>query len=111
MSGRSESIRTSEVVDGDPVSRPRGSVVGAVALVEPSREGSETVLCGQWGHGYRPSLTRTVEQLVEGPVVEAGLGRVVAVGGVDDLVHARPQCRGKAHRARLAAGDEHAAVQ
>ena len=64
-----------------------------------------------WCTGCRPARPGLVEQVVEGPVVEAGAGRVVAVGDVDDLVDPGPQRRGQAERARLARGDQHAAGQ
>ncbi len=49
--------------------------------------------------------------VVDEGVVEPGGGGILAGGTVDDRVHARPVGRGQAHRARLAARVERAALE
>ena len=62
------------------------------------------------GHDF-PVTGVTFEVAVEEGVVEAGVGGVVAVRGEIHTVDSRPQGRGQAHRAGLAAGVQHGSAE
>ena len=62
-------------------------------------------------HGHGVAAIGRLEVLVEGGIVEARGGRIVAVRGEHHAVDARPERGAQAHRARLAARVEHAAAE